>query len=381
MNPGIYIHVPFCTSKCAYCDFYSVTNLTSVSEYIKQLCREIDLYSETHQPQQAFDTIYLGGGTPSVLDSENISIIINKIKENFPVNQDSEITLEVNPGTVDLEKLKSFKSIGINRLSIGIQSFSDRDLKLLGRIHTVEEAEKSYQLSRQAGFEDIGIDLIYAIPKQDLKDWKMSLNKAIKLKPEHISAYNLTIEKGTPFFRLQESGHLELHEEKVEEEFFNLTHDFLTNHGYYHYEISNFAKSEKCISKHNCKYWHHVPYLGFGPSSHSFWNNTRWANVSSVEQYNSLLSRNQRPLDFEEILKFEDVLFEYIFLNLRTYQGIFFESFQNKFGFNFVNKYEKIINPLLLENLAILEEQSFKLTQKGMTISDSILPAFSNAQL
>ncbi len=377
-NSGIYIHIPFCKSKCGYCDFFSITDQSYKNEFLKYLLSEIKMYSTTAQKNQLFDTIYIGGGTPSLLALENLQSIIDGLNHTFSISDNVEVTLEVNPGTVDLEKFKNFKRAGINRLSIGIQSFNDFELEILERIHNAGEAVKCYNMSREAGFDNINIDLIYALPEQNLQQWKENICRAIQLHPEHISAYNLTYEKNTRFFLLNKFGYLNSHTEKVGEEFFNCTHDILETAGYIHYEISNFAISDDYISKHNLKYWKHIPYLGFGPSAHSFQNNQRWGNVCSVKDYISILKKNKRPIQFEETLSLKEKIFEYIFLGLRTYNGIDLKDFEQQFAINFLKIYKNILTPLLNGNHAVLNNECFKLTKKGMVICDEILPSFAS---
>lgn len=377
MNPGIYIHIPYCKSKCGYCDFFSITDQSDKNDFLKYLLTEIKLYSVLYQTDQSFDTIYIGGGTPSLLSIENLQSIIESLNQSFSISDNVEVTMEVNPGTVDLEKLKCFKTIGINRLSIGIQSFNNNDLQRLERIHTAGEAINCFNMSRESGFENINIDLIYALPEQNIQQWEENLFNAVQLSPEHISAYNLTFEKDTKFSLLRKTGHLHSHRESTEKEFFNITHDYLEKEGYVHYEISNFAKSDDHISRHNIKYWQHIPYFGFGPSAHSFWNNMRWGNVCSMKDYISSLKEENRPILFEETLSVKEKMFEYIFLSLRTYNGIDLKDFEQQFIVNFTKKYEHIITPLLNKNFAILTKDFFKLTKNGMIICDEILPSFA----
>lgn len=379
MNPGIYIHVPFCNSKCGYCDFYSITDFTQVSSFINSLQTEIKYYSEKFQPKETFDTIYIGGGTPSVLSVSDISKLLNELFKRFKFSNDMEITLEINPGTFNKIDLSELKKIGINRISIGVQSFIDEELIFLGRIHSVKDALNCFKMVTNTGFENINIDLIYSLPNQSLINWERNLNQVIKLNPAHISAYNLSIEKETPFFKLMDSGQINLHSEAEETKFFNITHDVLNQAGYVHYEISNYAKSENKFSRHNYKYWKHVPYFGFGPAAHSFWDNQRWSNIKSIKEYILQINKNKEPIEFKEKLSKKDISFEYIFLNLRTYQGVNWIDFEKEFEFSFIKKFGKIINDLQKSNLAILDENSFKLTHKGMILCDEILPAFVEA--
>ncbi len=376
MNSGIYIHIPFCESKCGYCDFYSITDLKYQNEFLVSLENEITIYADEYKNGQIFDTIYIGGGTPSILSTEQIVRILNLLNENFKITNDAEITIEINPGTVDQSKLYAIRNAGINRLSIGVQSFQENDLQFLERIHNVNQSLKSVKLAKDIGFENISIDLIYALPGQTLQNWESSLKRAIELNPEHISAYNLTIEKGTPFNDFKNKSRLKTLSESQENDFFNCTDSMLTGAGYKHYEISSFARDEKYISKHNYKYWQHNHYLGFGPSAHSFWNNQRWGNKRSVENYISQLNKNEKPIEFCEFLSAKDLEFEHVFLSLRTYNGLNLKGFKNRFKTEFEIKYKSIISTLLLTNYVEFNEDCFYLTKKGMMLCDEILPAF-----
>jgi len=376
MHSGIYIHIPFCESKCGYCDFFSVTNLDQVKKFLSGLEKEIELYAVKYGKNETFDTIYIGGGTPSILSYLQINRILNSLFKNFRISENAEITIEINPGTINKSKLTEFNKAGINRLSIGVQSFNENELKFLGRIHSAEESVKSLQYAIEAGFENLSIDLIYALPNQSLSDWEISIRKAIELNPTHISAYNLTIEKGTPFYDLKTNGKLKTLSESKEKEFFDITDVSFSDAGYNHYEISNFAKGEKNISKHNYKYWQHNNYLGLGPSAHSFWNNQRWGNYKSVEKYLLNLRKNIEPVEFTETLSTKDLEFEHIFLSLRTYGGLDLIKFQKRFRSDFKSKYKSIFSKLVNKEYAKINDINFKLTNKGMALYDEILPLF-----
>jgi len=311
------------------------------------------------------------------LNTYQISKILNAISNNFNLDSDPEITIEVNPGTVDPKKLKEYSDLGINRISIGIQSFHDNDLRLLERIHTTEDSIRAIDYCRQIGFNNINLDLIFALPDQTNDDWKATLEKAITFLPEHLSVYNLTYEKETPFYEYLANGRFLNNDEEVEMEFYNLAHQLLTDNDYEHYEISNYARSKEFYSRHNYKYWLHVPYLGFGPSAHSFWQNTRWANTRSVTSYISKLNKNELPRSFTENLKPHQLITEHIFLALRTYRGISLIDFEKNFGINFLKKFVRETQELIDNNLAVVLNDYFKLTQKGMLISDEILLKFT----
>jgi oxygen-independent coproporphyrinogen-3 oxidase len=376
MSAGIYIHIPFCESKCGYCDFYSVTDLSKMDTFLSALQKEILLVSGELNNLNTFNTIYIGGGTPSILSTEQLHCILELIHKAFSIQTNAEITIEVNPGTLNKSQLQEYKTFGINRLSIGVQSFNDQELQFLGRIHDAGQSMQIISEANKAGFENINIDLIYALPGQTLNSWKASMKKASELKPAHISAYNLTIEKDTPFYELKKQGKLKIHTEYQEEKFFMLTDSFLSKAGYQHYEISNFARGKENESKHNKNYWNHKHYLGFGPAAHSFWKNSRWGNCKSVREYYNKLNDNKRPLEFIETLSSRDLEFETIFLSLRTYKGLNLKKFQKKFEIDFAEKYKYTYLRLLDNDFAKLNNQYFYLTGKGMALYDEILPQF-----
>jgi len=375
--PGLYIHIPFCYTKCGYCDFYSVTDDSSREEFVNALCTEIRLAAGDYAFRRPVDTIYFGGGTPSLLEPAEIGKILKTVFENYTITADCEITLETNPGTVDYHKLSSFKKAGINRLSIGIQSFSDKELKFLGRIHDAKQAKETLKIAERADFNNISIDLIYALPGQSLASWKKSLKTALEFPPQHLSAYNLIFEPGTPFFKQLQHGTRQPPPEEQEIDFFNFTKDFLNEAGYDHYEISNYAAGPKYISRHNYKYWNHVEYRGFGPSAHSFIEKRRFSNIRSVKHYIEKIRSDANAVDFEESLSRQQIMFEHVYLHLRTQQGIHLPRFRARFHRDFKRLYAPLINQLLDNRLAVFSNFYFKFTRKGMLLSDEILPEFS----
>jgi len=375
-NPGLYLHIPFCDTKCGYCDFYSITNNTLRSDFLKALLQEIKQYERSPYTDKAFDTIYFGGGTPSLLSQQELNQILIVLYENFPISKDCEITIETNPGTIDSDKLGFYKSKGVNRLSIGIQSFNNTELKLLGRIHDNEQAQRTFERARNAGIENISIDLIYALPDQSLKSWESSLLKGLSLNPDHISAYNLTFEQGTPFYKQLMRGQLKKQPEYLEEQFYNKTLDIFQQSGFLHYEISSYSKSEEYISRHNYKYWNHTNYLSFGPSAHSYWDGQRWSNVRSINKYISGINTESGVIDFKEDIDDETMIFEKIMLGLRTVDGINLIEFNKIFKQSFLEKHKSINRSLLDNGFAEINNDFFRLTRKGMIICDEILPRF-----
>ena len=296
---GLYIHIPFCLSKCAYCSFYSIKSINLIPDYLGALRKEIEFYSKDFH---SFDTIYLGGGTPSLLSPEQLASIFSAIHKTYKIAADAEISLEANPGDISPEYLKALRSMGINRLNIGIQSFDDKLLQFLGRRHSANEAIVAIETARQAGFNNLGIDLIYGVQGRGIKSWKNTLLKAVSFFPEHISCYQLSIDTKTPLYKKYEQSGFSLPNENAQVEFFMTTAEILENAGYIHYEVSNFARTDYLKSRHNLKYWRHLPYLGLGPGAHSFLDQKRWWNKSSVRNYLEEIARDKMPVENSEDL-------------------------------------------------------------------------------
>ncbi len=359
--PGLYIHVPFCLGKCPYCDFYSTDDSTLISSWIKALENEILLYKDTFND---FDTLYLGGGTPSCLSLNDLEKLIETVRKSFSFFSDSEITIEVNPGDLTPDKLKQLRSLGFNRLSLGVQSFDDEVLCFLKRRHTAKEAEKTVEDIRSAGFENLSIDLMYAVPGQNMAGWVKTIEKALSFSPEHLSCYQLTVKEGTPFFVLKQKGGFK--PQVGEEDSFLLTSDILEKNGYIHYEVSNFAKTENLFSAHNQKYWQHIPYLGLGPSAHSFAGDTRWWNFSSVKKYVDELNKGNRPVEDKEKIDEKEKRLEELFLGFRTKNGVELDTLKT------YKKVETVLNRLVESGLIVLEENRAVPTKKGFLVADSL---------
>ncbi len=373
---GIYLHIPFCERKCAYCDFYSLTDLHLRSRFVDALCREIELRGRQTPADEVYDTIYFGGGTPSLLSARQIDQILETLHTVFTIADRTEITLEANPGTMEQQMFADFFAAGVNRLSLGVQSFNDHELRFLGRIHTAAQATSALHRARQAGFDNLSLDLIYALPGQTMESWQRTLLQAFDFGPEHISAYNLIFEPGTPFYSRLQKGLIQAQPEAREIDFWNHTLDAMQANGYEAYEVSNFARSAAFYSRHNVKYWRHVPYLGFGPSAHSFGETRRWSNVRSLSTYLTEVERGKLPVDFEETLDASTLEFEHILLRLRMYAGLHLTEFKRKFGSDFLEKYKAETGGFLERKLAETENGYFKLTRKGMLICDEILQDF-----
>ncbi|MEJ2024386.1 MAG: radical SAM family heme chaperone HemW [Deltaproteobacteria bacterium] len=317
-RPGLYIHVPFCRSKCPYCDFYSLANTSLMRDWLKAVTLEMHLYEDRFG---VFDTLYLGGGSPTFLPDGYLEILMSTLRERFAFAPDSELSIEANPGDLTSQRILLLKALGFNRINVGVQSFRDQELSFLGRRHTADEAVAAVSRLQTAGFENGGIDLIYGMPGQDIEQWLITLETALSFAPAHLSCYQLTIAEGTRFGQMREKGRLAPIGEELEREFFLRTAEFLTSRGYLHYEISNFAREAASVCRHNEKYWHHVPYLGLGPSAHSYLGDRRWWNVRSVKNYCNALKAGRVPVEGDETLSPGQLRLESVALGLRTKNG------------------------------------------------------------
>lgn len=367
---GIYVHIPFCKQKCIYCDFISYAEKNNlVEKYIEALKQEIK--SKTIELNEyEITTIYIGGGTPSYIKSKHIAEILEIIKQNYKVSQTVETTIEINPGTVTKEKLKSYIEAGINRISIGLQTCNDNLLKNIGRIHTYEEFLNTYKLAQKVGFTNINVDLMIGLPNQTLNDVKDSLEKIISLNPKHISVYSLIIEEGTLLERKIGNGELELPKEEIERKEYWEVKRTLEKFGYRHYEISNFAKTGY-ESKHNVNCWEQKEYIGFGLAAHSYLNNVRFSNVEKIEEY----LENTEPV-IHERQNIEDKKKEYMLLGLRKLEGIKISNFKNKFGCNPIMEFKNELNKLVNEDLIEIDLDEIKLTKKGIDLANVVWEEF-----
>ncbi len=384
---GLYIHIPFCKSKCKYCDFVSFSNKEHlVDRYInciKYEIKDIGLsnlrdYTEGKDDLINLKTIYIGGGTPSAIDSKYIKEIIDVIMQNFQVDNNVEITLEINPGTIDESKLKIYKESGINRLSIGLQSTNNNTLKRIGRIHTYEEFLNTYELSRNLGFDNINIDLMLALPEQTIDELVDGLKKVINLKPEHISIYSLILEEGTKLYEeIINEKKYELTDDNIERKMYWQTKEILENAGFIHYEISNFAR-KGYESKHNLACWNQEEYIGVGASAHSYSNNVRYSNTESLEEYiyNYENGKDIDNLIFHEKQNKESKMKEYMMLGLRKIQGVDINAFKNCFGQNPIYIFKQEIYKLTSEKLIIVDGNCIRLTNKGLDLANLVWEEF-----
>jgi oxygen-independent coproporphyrinogen-3 oxidase len=324
------------------------------------------------------DSIYFGGGTPSVLTPNQIESVIAGLSSCFSISADAEVTLEVNPGTVSQNRMADYRSIGINRISIGLQSCVDRTLVFLGRIHTARQGRDTYHMARKAGFDNVGLDLIYALPGQSPQRWQAEMAQAVHMAPEHLSCYTLTIEPGTPLAGRIAAGEVTPLDEKTAGVLFSLTIDYLNRHGYRQYEISNFARigSDERVdrrSRHNRKYWNFAPYLGFGPAAHSFLDNKRWWNHPSVDDYLADIHAGRRPVVDEEVLTREQRIIEAVYLGLRQTDGIDLEGFRSTFNEDFGARFEPRLSRLIDGEMIEKAPQRIRLTRRGMLFLEKVV--------
>jgi oxygen-independent coproporphyrinogen III oxidase len=375
-HAGIYVHVPFCVRKCAYCDFYSITDLGLKSAFLAALRAEI---AATAAGGLVFDTIHIGGGTPSTLEPGEVEAILALLSSRFRFEAPVEITLEANPGTVDRDRLKGFRAAGVNRLTIGVQSFDPANLEFLGRIHTAAEAERAVEDARAAGFDEIGLDLIYGLPGQRSAAWAADLERALAHTPEHLSCYMLTIEPGTPFGRLRDAGRLRPVADDQVARLFTQTSELLTGRGFLHYEIANFARcaGSGCtgarVSRHNSKYWAYAPYLGFGPAAHSFIPPRRFWNHGNLGRYVEAVRAGEATIEGEEVLTAGQQMTETVMLGLRTAAGVDLVEFACRFGESAARACADAAAPFVVQGLLTCDRARCAPTRRGMLVHNTIV--------
>lgn len=372
---GLYVHIPFCKKKCLYCDFPSFGNMEEkYEEYVCALEREIEKRGQYYKNCQV-SSIFFGGGTPTVLSKEQLERLMLKIKKSFVLAEDAEITIEANPGTMEAEKAEALKKIGFNRLSMGVQAWQNRLLSTLGRIHTIEAFQSNYQVARKAGFDNINVDLIFALPTQTFEDWKETLDKITSMNPEHISAYSLIIEEGTPFYEAFQKGELLEIGEELDREMYHYAVSFLEEKGYGQYEISNFAKVGR-ESRHNKVYWQTEPYLGVGLGAHSYLNGNRFHNPYELDKY--ILADGEISLleEEKEIVTKEGAMGEFMFLGLRMTEGVSYERFFRRFGVEMTSVYGEVIYDFVESGLLMQTERGIALTARGIDLSNLVFAKF-----
>ena len=379
-NPGIYVHIPFCVRKCNYCAFLSGASDEALRErYMKALCEEIRIRARlmSDHAQGVFDTIFFGGGTPSLLMSAQVARIIDELKMNFDIDSEAEVTLESNPKALSMESLKGYRDAGVNRLSMGVQSMDDDILRRLGRIHTARDVIRDVQNAREAGFDNINLDLMFAVPGSSLETTLIDIEAVTSLEPEHISFYSLQLEEGTAFFKEFERGELKEVPDEIDRETYHAGAKILRDKGYEHYEISNFAK-RGYESRHNLKYWEMAPYLGLGLGASSFIDNNRVMNVCSLDEYFNLAGKGLAPSAEVHENSEHDNVAEAVFTGLRKVEGIRYEDVLGSYEkfweyysdvFEEAREYER-------EGKLIIGEEGMRLTDEGIDISNSIMALF-----
>ena len=372
----LYLHIPFCVSKCKYCDFLSAPSGEEQRQiYVERLCRRIRYWSDViHNYGYEIVSIFVGGGTPSILTEAQITQVFEAVYESFPIREDAEITLEMNPGTDVKDKLPVYRKLGINRLSMGLQSADNKELKCLGRIHTYEDFRQVYQWAREAGFTNVNVDLMSAIPGQTLESYVDTLRKVADLEPEHISAYSLIIEEGTPFCeRYGEGRHAEeLPDEDTERQMYVRTREILEDYGYHRYEISNYAKDGyEC--RHNLGYWDRKEYLGLGAGASSLMDHIRWKEPDHIGQSTGLVLEERE--DFTRLSR-KDEMEEFMFLGLRKIKGVSEQDFYKSFKVSMDEEYKDNIENLIKEGLLVREEDRIRLTDRGIDLSNYALSQF-----
>ena len=378
---GVYLHIPFCRSRCSYCDFATdvYKNSQSVDRYVSALVKEVESFESGYsalgdaRASAPVDTVYFGGGTPSLLSAKQLEKILNAVHKKFSVAENSEITMEMNPATLTPERLKAYKNLGVNRASFGAQTFDDAELKRLGRRHTAADVRETIGLLRKAGFANVSFDLIAGLPRQTLADWRRNLDEALKLKPEHLSLYLLEIHETTPLAAQIRSGRQPLPDEDLAAAMYELMRQRVSADGYEQYEISNFSL-HGFESKHNSKYWTLDAVFGFGCSAHSFdGKSKRWSNERDTAKYVASIENARPPIvQAEEI----DAASEFVFLGLRLTKGVGWQEYKNRFGFDLRKKYRDDLQRLEEYGLIKTDENRFKLTERGMIYSNEVFAAF-----
>ena len=367
--PGLYVHIPFCLRKCPYCDFYSSTSVSSIPLFLEALFKEMAMYRNHFS---VFDTVYIGGGTPSLLTSQQLEGLLIRIRKTFNTTSNPEITFESNPVDLNRSYLESLRQIGINRINIGIQSLDRGVLGFLGRRHSVKQAISAIEGSRLAEFHNIGLDLIYGVPDQTIDSWLETLKQAVAFSPEHLSCYQLAIESKTVLGKRYQAGEFSIPGEELQHEFFMKTSQFLGDAGYVHYEVSNFAREIEFGSRHNQKYWDHSSYLGLGPAAHSFHNNRRWWNHRSIDQYLAAINAGNLPVEETEILTMDQLRLEALYLGIRTKKGVHFQDFKNSYDYDFFTEKRKMLDKLQEEGFISIENGHLHPTPAGLAIADSL---------
>lgn len=373
LNMNLYLHFPFCQQRCFYCDFFTLNNQDHlIGEYCEAMAKEIRLYGQKLN-HPTINTIYLGGGTPSVVDLKNLEKVFRSINEAFKIKNDAEISIETNPDSVDKEKLSGYLKIGINRLSMGVQAWQNDILKFIGRTYEVETVLKSYKLAREAGFKNISLDLMFALPNQNKKQWLESLKKVIELKPEHISCYSLEWDNNSIFGNHLRSGKIKASSDELDREMYVMACEEMEKANYQQYEISNFSRSGSFKCQHNSDFWRYKDYLGIGTGSESRIGDKSWHNKKSIKAYSKKINEGELVVDQLATLSKEDQIAGYISLALRTNAGLDQKDLLKKLNFDLEKERARELEKLVAENLIEQDNYSIKLTEKGKDLLNHIL--------
>ncbi|MTI81491.1 MAG: oxygen-independent coproporphyrinogen III oxidase [Firmicutes bacterium] len=373
MSLGLYIHVPFCLRKCRYCDFVSYAyNRNDAELYLNALNREMEYYA---QRRLDFNTVFIGGGTPSILETDHLERLLYSARQHFQWTEDAEVTMEANPGTLTEEKLYVMRRMGVNRLSLGVQACQQSLLNTLGRLHDYQQVIQAVQIARVVGFNNINIDLIFGIPGQTLHQWQKTLATVMNLQPEHLSCYSLQLEEGTPLAEAVAKGKINACPEELELQMYNDVIDFLIKKDYQHYEISNFSKPGfNC--EHNITYWKNNQYLGVGPAAHSHMQMQRWSNTTELRQYANNLMDNDLPVVERHHLTRQDAMSETVFMGLRLIKGLDLDQFYRRFGQGVYDIWPQQINKLTDQDLIEMSEGYLRLTYKGLRLANQVFVEF-----
>ncbi len=368
-----YVHIPFCRAKCFYCDFNSYPGRENLfKDYVTALILEIN----RAEPVEAeLDSVYFGGGTPTILHPDALASILDAINSRFGISGSAEVTVEANPGTVDASSISELCKAGFNRLSIGVQSFNDDILERIGRIHTTSEARSAIMQGRDAGFSNISIDLMYALPDQTIEDWQNTLDAALEISPEHISLYELTVEEGTVFGNLRRKCQINLPDEDLQIEMYTLAINSLTNAGYEHYEVSNFAKPGY-RSRHNQVYWRNEPYFGFGAGASGYIGGTRYTNISSPDFYIERLLAGESVVESSETVTGRQSMGETVMLGLRMLDGLDLDAFEERYGVSLFDVYRKEVTEFTTKGLLEVADSRLRLTSKGLFLANTVAASF-----
>jgi oxygen-independent coproporphyrinogen-3 oxidase len=373
---GLYIHIPFCISKCYYCDFNSFSNKSGlIKSYFDALNKEIILNSKRVQEYEV-NTIFIGGGTPSSVDFQYIEDVLGLCRRYFRIASDAEISLESNPGTLSEDKLSAYKYIGINRLSIGLQAWQNRLLKSIGRVHNIEEFVNNYKLAKRIGFNNINIDIIFSLPHQTLEDWKETVNSVVGLGPEHISCYSLKIEENTMFWEKYRLGEIDEIDDQLDREMYYMAKRALAQYGYNMYEISNFSK-EGYECRHNLIYWKAESYLGFGAGAHSYFNGKRYNNLYRIEDYiKNYIENEGKYIEGEDVIDETESMSEYIILGMRLTQGISSLKFKERYGIEIMDRFGRQFDKLVAGGLVEHKGERLMLTETGLDYANQVFMEF-----